>query len=81
METELFDPADFLSSETALVEYVNAALETGDPAFVARSLEVVARVRGVPELSIAPTLELGTVLRVMQALGLRLMVTPAEAIA
>jgi len=72
METELFDPAEFLSSEVALIEYVNAALETGDAAFVARSLGVVARVRGVAGLAVEPSADLGTVIQVMHALGLRL---------
>lgn len=72
METELFDPAEFLSSEAALIEYVNAALETGDAAFVARSLGIVARARGMAGLAVEPSPDLGAVLRVMQALGLRL---------
>lgn len=70
--TEVFDPAEFLTSEAALIEYVNAALETGDPAFVARSLGVVARARGMPGLAVEPNPDLGAVLRAMQALSLRL---------
>lgn len=70
--TEGFDPAEFLSSEAALIEYVNTALETGDAAFVARSLEVVARAWGVAGLAVKPSADLGTVIQVMHALGLRL---------
>lgn len=72
METELFDPAEFLVSEDSQIEYVNAALETGDAAFIARSLAVIARARGVTGLAPALDSDLAAVLRAMQALGLRL---------
>ena len=46
MDTDSFDPAEFLDSEEARAEYViRAALETGDAAFVARALAAVARAR------------------------------------
>jgi probable addiction module antidote protein len=68
------------------------ALETGDPAFVADALGVVARARGMSEvareagvsreslyraLSAEGNPEFGTVMKVAQALGLRFSVTPA----
>ena len=72
MDTDLFDPAEFLTSEEAQIEYVNAALETGEAAFIAQSLAVVARARGItgPAADTGP--DLAGVLHVMQALGLRL---------
>ncbi len=69
------------------------ALETGVPSFVADALGVVARARGMSDvarqagvsreslhraLSADGNPELGTVMRVMQALGLQLSVTPVK---
>lgn len=45
MGADPFDPAEFLATEEVRAEYVGAALDTGDAAFVARSLAVVARSR------------------------------------
>ena len=76
MDTEPFDPAEFLASEVAQVEYVNAALETGEATFIARSLAAVARARGIKGLDADAEdagADLAMVLTVMQALGLRLM--------
>jgi DNA-binding phage protein len=72
METELFDPADFLESDEAQIEYVNAALETGEADFITRSLAVVARARGVAGLAVDAAPDFATVLHAMQTLGLRL---------
>ena len=72
MDTDLFDPAEFLETEEAQIEYVNAALETGEAAFIARSLAVVARARGITGPAVEAGPDLAGVLHVMQALGLRL---------
>ncbi len=45
MDTDPFDPAEFLDSEEAWAEYVRAALKTGDAAFVARALKGSERMR------------------------------------
>lgn len=91
LETRPFDPANYLDSDEALAAYMDEAFETGDPAFIADALGVVARARGMAKVarkaglsreSLYRTLsaegnpELGTVLRVMRALGLRLSATP-----
>ena len=72
MGTEPFGPAEFLTSEAAQAEYVSAALETGDAAFVARSLDVVARARGIDAVAVGANADLATVLQAVRALGLRL---------
>ena len=72
MDADLFDPAEFLATEEAQIEYVNAALETGEAAFIARSLAVVARARGIAGPAAEAHSDLAGVLHVMQALGLRL---------
>jgi len=93
VKTKLFDPAEYLDNDEAIASYMTDAMETGDPSFVADALGVVARARGMSEvarqasvsreslyraLSADGNPELGTVMRVMQALGLQLSVTPAK---
>jgi probable addiction module antidote protein len=90
-KTRPFDPALYLDNPEALAEYLDAALETGDAAFIARSLGVIARARGMTDVARETGLgreslykalgdngnpELSTVLRVMKALGLRLSAVP-----
>jgi probable addiction module antidote protein len=93
LKTQSFDPAEYLDTPEAMAAYMTDALETGDPAFVADALGVIARARGMTEvareagvsreslyraLSADGNPEFGTVMRVAQALGLRLAVTPAS---
>ena len=93
MKTRPFDPAEYLDSDEAIAAYMTEALETGDPAFVADALGVVARARGMSEVARRAGLsreslyralssngnpELGTVLRVVRALGLELSASPAH---
>ena len=89
-KTKLFDPAEYLDTSEAVAAYMTDALESGDPAFVADALGVVARARGMTEvareagvsreslyraLSADGNPEFGTVMRVAQALGLQFSVT------
>jgi probable addiction module antidote protein len=92
--TTRFDAAEYLDSAERQAAYITAALETGDLAFVRDALGVVARARGMGEIAKTADLnreslykalgesgnpELGTVLRVLQALGLTLTAHPIEA--
>jgi probable addiction module antidote protein len=93
VKTKRFDPADYLTTDEALAEYITAALETGDPAFVADSLGIVARAKGMAKVarqagvgreSLYKALrakgnpEFATVLKVVDALGLRLTAAAAR---
>lgn len=85
-KTKPFDPAEYLDTPEALAAYLTDALETGDPAVVADALGVIAGARGMSEIAreagVFPTdgdPEFATVMRVAQALGLRLSVTPNKA--
>jgi probable addiction module antidote protein len=93
VKTKPFDPAEYLDTPDAVSAYLTEALETGDPAFVADALGIIARARGMTEvareagvsreslyraLSSGGNPEFGTVMRVAQALGLRLSFTPAS---
>ncbi|MXX90395.1 MAG: putative addiction module antidote protein [Boseongicola sp. SB0677_bin_26] len=42
-----FDAARYLDTREAQAEYLTAALETGDPAFVGTALATLARARGM----------------------------------
>jgi probable addiction module antidote protein len=88
--TRVWDPANYLSGEAEMLTYLEAALGEGDAALVAAALGDIARAKGMSRLardtglgreSLYKSLsesgnpELGTVLNVMQALGLRLHVS------
>ena len=90
--TTRFDAADYLDSEERQVACITAALETGDPDFVRDALGLVARARGMGEIAKNAGLnreslykalgesgnpEFGTVMRVLQAMGLTLSARPA----
>jgi len=92
LATRPFDPADYLDSEEAVIAYLNEAFATGDAAFVADALGIVSRARGMAgvaeragvsreslyrSLSADGNPQLGTALKVMQALGLRLQAAAA----
>ena len=87
-----WDAADYLDSEEMITEYINLALEDGDPALISAALGDVARARGMSQLSretgvsrdglykaLSPTgnPSFSTVQRVISALGLKVVVQPA----
>jgi len=87
LETFSFDPAEYLGDPAAQAELIADALSTGDAAYVAHALGIVARARGMSQLardtgmsreslykalSAQGNPELATVLRVAAALGLKL---------
>lgn len=93
-KTTRFDSAEYLDSDEAVSAYLDEALATGDPAFVAHALGTVARARGMSgiakkaglsreslykALSTEGNPEFGTVVRVVRALGLKLSVTAEPA--
>jgi probable addiction module antidote protein len=82
-----FDPAEYLDTPEAVAEYLAAAFETDDQAVIADALGVVAKARGMSQLSretglARPALyralspdgrpEFATVLKVLRALGVSL---------
>jgi probable addiction module antidote protein len=87
LATRQFDSARYLDSEEAVADYIMAATESGDPKNLAMALGVVAKVRGISDLSRQTGLtrqaiykalsgkgnpELGTIAKVADALGFRL---------
>ncbi len=93
LDTRPFDPAEYLDDPDAIAAHMNEAFETGDAGFIADALGTVARARGMTDIAREAGLsreslyralsadgnpEFGTVLRVVQALGLRLSASPLE---
>jgi probable addiction module antidote protein len=81
-----FDASEYLDSEEGIQQFVIAAFETGDPAFIAKSLGVVAKARNMTHLANDTGMsrsalykalsgdgnpEFSTIMKVMGALGLR----------
>jgi probable addiction module antidote protein len=86
-----YDPADYLKSEEAIAAFLNDFLEEGNPALIAEALGVAARARGMTEIanksgiareSLYKALKadsqprLDTILKVMNAFGVRLIAQP-----
>jgi probable addiction module antidote protein len=93
VKTTRFDAAEYLDTPERQAEYISAALETGDAAFVRDAVGIVARARGMGEIARAAGLnreslykalgetgnpEFGTMLGVLRALGLELAAKPIE---
>jgi probable addiction module antidote protein len=91
LKTYPYDSAEYLPSSDAIHAYMEEALETDDSAFIAKALGTIARARGMSQIAKKAGLsreslykslskegnpEFDTVIRVMQALGLRFSVTP-----
>ncbi|HEX8301992.1 addiction module antidote protein [Sphingomonas sp.] len=89
LKTRSFDAAEHLDSEEAQREYLAAAVESNDPAFIADAIGVVARARGMTDianrtgvsrqqlyrsLSASGNPTLATLTKVLDAMGLKLSV-------
>lgn len=90
IDTQPWDAADYLEEEEDVVAYLEAAFEDGDPQLITAALGDIAKSRGMTKVASKSGLgreslykalstngnpSLATVLKVMQALGLRLRVT------
>ena len=87
LKTSTFDAAEVLDTPEAIEAFLGDAFESGDPSFITQALGVVARAKGMAQLSAETGLsrqalykalsaeghpEFGTVLKVANALGFRL---------
>ena len=92
--TSPWDPAEHLKTEEDMAEYLEAALEEGDPTLIAAALGDIARAKGMTQVAreaglgreslykaLSPTgnPEFATILKVVAALGLQLHASPAAA--
>ena len=93
IHTRPWDVVEHLETEEDMAAYLEAALEEGDPQLAAAALGDIARAKGMSEtareaglgreslykaLSPGGNPEFATVLKVVQALGLRLKAAPAQ---
>lgn len=92
IETLPFDAAQYVDTPEAQAELLSDAFETGDVAYIAAALGVIARAKGMTQvakdagvtrealykaLSAEGDPKLSTLLGVVKALGVNLTVTPA----
>lgn len=90
-----YDSAEYLKDDDAIIAYLQEAIESDDAALVTHALGVVARARGMAQiardagvsrenlyraLSDQGNPELGTVMKVMKALGVKLSVASLDAV-
>ena len=95
-KTTKFDVAEYLDSPEMIAAYIEAAMEEGDPAFIARAIGDVARAIGMSQIAAKAGLSrealykgltengnptLSTLSKVFETMGLRLSVQPIAAMA
>lgn len=86
-----YDPAEYLKSEESIANFLNDFLEEGDPSLIAQALGIAARARGMTEVANKSGItrealyrslradsqpRLDTILKVMNAFGVRLVAQP-----
>jgi probable addiction module antidote protein len=86
-----WDPAEYLDSDEKIAEYLAAALEENDPALFATALGDIARAKGMSQmaretglareslykaLSMDGNPTFATILKVLEALGIKLQAVP-----
>jgi probable addiction module antidote protein len=91
VQIENWDPADHLKTKADIAAYLEVAFEDGDPGLIAAALGDIARAKGMTQIAKATGLgreslykalspegnpELTTLLKVIQALGLKLQPRP-----
>ena len=89
-----WDSAELLTDDEVVIEYLKAALEENDPAFFMKAVGNVARAKGMTSIaqetqlgrpSLYKTLSgerdprIGTVMKVLDALGIQLTIAPKQA--
>ena len=93
-KTTRFDAADYLDSKEAIADYLSEAFETGEDDLINIALGTVARARGMTAIAKEASLnrenlyktlnaggkpEFSTVMKVLDALDVRLVVKPKAA--
>lgn len=97
MKTKLknFDVVDFLNTDEEMQEYLNAALEEGDPKFLFIALGDIARAKNISQLSRETGISregiykalsgegnpsFNTIFKIIQALGLQIQVSSQKTV-
>ncbi|HEX9965650.1 MAG TPA: transcriptional regulator [Allosphingosinicella sp.] len=71
-ETRPWDAAEHLDSPEAVLGYLEAAFEHGDPALIAATLNDVVRARGLDQSTLTAHSDFTSVIATLKALGLEL---------
>jgi probable addiction module antidote protein len=94
LKTTVWDPAEHLETEQDIAAYLEAAFEEGDSSLIAAALGDIARAKGMAQvahdaglgreslykaLSPEGNPEFATIMKVVNALGLKLHATPVAA--
>jgi probable addiction module antidote protein len=94
LKTTDWDPAEHLESEEDIAAYLDAAFEEGDPSLIAAALGDVARAKGMAQIARDAGLgrenlykalspdgnpEFATIMKVVNALGMKLHATTVSA--
>ena len=92
IKSEVFDAANFLDNEEVIAEYLNIALESGDPNELLKALDTVARAKGMTKIaketglnreSLYKSLKegkrpyFGTLQKIFSSLGIKFKVVPS----
>ena len=72
IETRPWDAADYLDSTEAILAYLEAVFEDGDPELITLALNNVARARGLAQAELTARSDISTVISALKALGLEL---------
>ena len=93
LKTTRWDPAEYLDSPESIAAYLEAAFDEGDPSLIAAALGDIARAKGMAQVARDAGLsreslykalsgernpDFDTILRVVEALGLKLHAAPAR---
>lgn len=71
--TTAWDPADHLTGKDAILAYLEAVFEDGDPALISAAINDVARAKGVAtDPALASDTDIGVVVRALKSIGLEL---------
>jgi DNA-binding phage protein len=72
IETSRWDTAEFLDSPEAILAYIEAVFEDGDPELIALALNNVARAKGLAQDALTAQSDITSVIETLKALGLEL---------
>jgi DNA-binding phage protein len=73
LETKPWDAANHLDSKEAILAYLEAVFEGGDPALIAAALNDVARAKGIAsDPALTSDMDITSVIRTLKALGMEL---------
>ena len=72
IETSRWDTAEFLDSREAILAYLEAVFEDGDPELIVVALNNVARAKGLAGDALTAQSDMASVIGTLKALGLEL---------